>query len=65
MDINLTQDLILIISLGAIAGLIIGIALGAVIVHLRSQPKLSELKEQSSVLKATLESERQATAGRV
>ena len=65
MNINLTQDLILIISLGAIAGLIIGIALGAVIVHLRSQPKLSELKEQSSVLKATLESERQATNDRI
>lgn len=65
MEINLTQDLILIISLGAIAGLIIGIALGAAIVYLRSQPKLSELKEQSSVLKATLESERQATNDRI
>ena len=65
MDINFTSDLILLISLGAAASLIAGIALGALIVHLRAQTKLSEHKEQNAVLKATLDSERHAANERI
>ena len=65
MDINFTSDLILLISLAAVSSLIIGIALGAIIVHLRAQTRLSDLAQQSAVLQATLDSERQAALDRI
>ncbi|WP_455376223.1 hypothetical protein, partial [Kaarinaea lacus] len=65
MDINFTSDLILLVSIGAIASLIVGISLGALIVHLRAQSKLSEHKEQNAVLKATLDTERHASNERI
>ena len=65
MDINFTSDLILLLSLGAIVSLLIGIFLGAIVIHLRGQTKLAEQKENNAVLKATLDSERHAASERI
>jgi len=65
MDINFTSDLILLLSLGAAACLILGIFLGAIVIHLRAQSRLSDHKEQIAVLRTTLESERHAANERI
>jgi len=65
MDINFTSDLILLLSIGATASLLIGVFLGAIVIHLRGQNKLAEQKENNAVLKATLDSERHAASERI
>jgi len=62
---NIPSELLLYVSLGIAAGLIIGVALGAVISHIRLQPKTAELKQQSAILQATLDSEREAASTRI
>ena len=61
MNIQLSNEALLIIGFAAVSGILIG----GIVVYFRLQTKVSALRAQSAALQATLDSERQAATERI